>query len=236
MAGAKWFKFYPDDWLASPVVQTMTPLEEITYLRLLLFDWAGDGLEPNMERLAMLTRTDVTSVEAVVERAFSDHPKIEGRITNLRLHALREEMQKQQTQRVEAAQKSVEARRKARTNTSTKRKVNERSTGVGTTAKRALNEYKNREDKKEDKKKELIEKKSSHLLPSDWVPKDKEVAAENGIDYNAALEYFRDWATGANKKYADWNATWRNACRSWLKERLGVAPVGTTEDKHGLGW
>ena len=77
-------------------------------------------------------------------------------------------------------------------------------------------------------------KRRLHLLPKDFAPP-QHIAQEAGIDYQGALECFSDWANSKGKKYKDWTATFRGACRSWLKERYPhlrrapIKPHGSTE-------
>ena len=77
-------------------------------------------------------------------------------------------------------------------------------------------------------------KRGKHLLPKDFAPP-RSIAKEAGIDYEGAMESFADWANSRGKKYTDWTATFRNACRSWLKEkfphlrRTPIKPHGSTE-------
>ena len=78
-------------------------------------------------------------------------------------------------------------------------------------------------------KKEIAppKKRGLHLLPKDFAPP-QHIAQEAGIDYQGALECFSDWANSKGKKYKDWTATFRGACKSWLKERyphLRRAPI-----------
>jgi hypothetical protein len=70
-------------------------------------------------------------------------------------------------------------------------------------------------------KKEIAppKKRGLHLLPKDFAPP-RSIASEAGVDYEGALECFADWANSRGKKYTDWTATFRNACRSWLKEKF----------------
>ena len=85
-------------------------------------------------------------------------------------------------------------------------------------------------------KKEIAppKKRGLHLLPKDFAPP-QHIAQEAGIDYQGALECFSDWANSKGKKYKDWTATFRGACRSWLKERYPhlrrtpIKPHGNTE-------
>ena len=77
-------------------------------------------------------------------------------------------------------------------------------------------------------------KRGLHLLPKDFAPP-QHIAQEAGIDYQGALECFSDWANSKGKKYKDWTATFRGACKSWLKERYPhlrrtpIKPQGNTE-------
>ena len=70
-------------------------------------------------------------------------------------------------------------------------------------------------------KKEIAppKKRGLHLLPKDFAPP-RSIASEAGVDYEGALECFADWANSQGKKYTDWTACFRNACRSWLKEKF----------------
>ena len=77
-------------------------------------------------------------------------------------------------------------------------------------------------------------KRGKHYLPKDFAPP-RSIAKEAGIDYEGAMESFADWANSRGKKYTDWTACFRNACRSWLKEkfphlrRTPIKPHGNTE-------
>ena len=87
-------------------------------------------------------------------------------------------------------------------------------------------------------KKEIAppKKRGLHLLPKDFAPP-RSIASEAGIDYQGALECFADWANSKGKKYKDWTATFRGACKSWLKERyphLRRAPIKSHGDSQIL--
>jgi len=77
-------------------------------------------------------------------------------------------------------------------------------------------------------------KRGKHLLPQDFSPP-RSIALEAGIDHEGAMECFADWANSLGKKYVDWTATFRGACRSWLKakyphlRRTPIHPHGNTE-------
>ena len=62
-------------------------------------------------------------------------------------------------------------------------------------------------------------KRGKHLLPKDFAPP-RSIAKEAGVDHEGALECFADGANSQRKKYTDWTACFRNACRSWLKEKF----------------
>ena len=57
------------------------------------------------------------------------------------------------------------------------------------------------------------------LIPADFKP-DREIAKNAGVDYEQSLQCFIDWAVAGGKKYRDWDATYRNAAKSWLKEKF----------------
>ena len=87
-------------------------------------------------------------------------------------------------------------------------------------------------------KKEIAppKKRGLHLLPKDFAPP-RSIASEAGVDYEGALECFADWANSRGKKYTDWTATFRNACRSWLNEKfphLRRAPIKSHGDSQIL--
>jgi hypothetical protein len=77
-------------------------------------------------------------------------------------------------------------------------------------------------------------KRGKHLLPKDFSPP-RSIAKEAGIDYEGAMACFADWANSAGTMKTDWTATFRNACRSWLKKefpdlrRTPIHPHGNTE-------
>ncbi len=78
--------------------------------------------------------------------------------------------------------------------------------------------------------------RGKHLLPKDFSPP-RSIAKEAGVDYDGGLECFADWANSQGKKYTDWTACFRNACRSWLKEKfphLRRAPIKSHGDSQIL--
>ena len=66
---------------------------------------------------------------------------------------------------------------------------------------------------------------------------DQIIAEEAGIDYDGALEAFKDWANAGGKKYLDWDACFRTACKSWLKERFPhLRRVSSSISTQGLNF
>ena len=80
------------------------------------------------------------------------------------------------------------------------------------------------EDEDED---ENENERSSRIKPlgKKWKPnkKHEQLAKENKIDIKLAQEIFRDWAKAGGKRYVDWDATFRNALKGWLKERAPLS-------------
>jgi hypothetical protein len=62
-------------------------------------------------------------------------------------------------------------------------------------------------------------KKTKHPLPEDFDPP-REISEAAGLDHDRAVSAFKDWAVSKGHTYADWNATYRNACRSWLADKF----------------
>lgn len=62
-------------------------------------------------------------------------------------------------------------------------------------------------------------KKRAKQIPDDFDPP-REISEAHGLDHAKAVAAFMDWAIGGGKVYADWIATYRNACRSWLPSKF----------------
>jgi hypothetical protein len=62
-------------------------------------------------------------------------------------------------------------------------------------------------------------KKQKHPLPEDFDPP-REISEAAGLDHEKAVIAFTDWAVSKGHTYADWIATYRNACRSWLADKF----------------
>ena len=76
--------------------------------------------------------------------------------------------------------------------------------------------------------------RGKRLLPADFSP-DKLIADQAGIDYDGALEAFSDWAKAGGKKYLDWDACFRNACKTWLKEKFPhLRKITSSQTTKGL--
>ena len=68
-------------------------------------------------------------------------------------------------------------------------------------------------------KKSTPRKKNGSKIPDDFSPP-RSIAESEEIDHDLALSYFVDWAKGKGHTQVDWIATYRNACRGWIKERI----------------
>ena len=72
---------------------------------------------------------------------------------------------------------------------------------------------------KQPKSAEKNPRKKLPTLPEDFSPP-REIADNSLVNYEMALDAFKDWALGGGHTKADWIATFRTACRSWLPERF----------------
>ena len=62
-------------------------------------------------------------------------------------------------------------------------------------------------------------KKRATQIPDGFDPP-KEIAEKHELDHEKAVSYFIDWAKGKGHVQADWTATYRNACRTWIKDKM----------------
>ena len=72
------------------------------------------------------------------------------------------------------------------------------------------------------------ENETHSTIPENFSPPET-ISEEFGIDHQQALEIFIDWAKSNGHEKADWDATFRNACRTWIKERLPEKEVDEWE-------
>lgn len=108
--------FYVNDWLSSPRVQAMTPLQELAYFRLISFCWASqDASLPDDDNvLASLSRMGegwFDNGSQVVRKCFNQHPTKPGYLTNERVYELWSERQKWRDKSAEGGRKSGQSRR-----------------------------------------------------------------------------------------------------------------------------
>ena len=108
---------YCNDWISSPTVLSMTPLEELAYFRMCLFCWqSGDvSITDDIDKLAILTRTDVQVCSSVVQTAFVAHPHKDDHLTNERVFSLWTERREYVEKKRLAGVKSGESRRRNKT-------------------------------------------------------------------------------------------------------------------------
>ncbi len=62
-------------------------------------------------------------------------------------------------------------------------------------------------------------KKKGTTISDNFDPP-KSITQEEGLNHELAVQLFVDWAKGKGHVQAAWNATFRNACRGWIKERV----------------
>ena len=84
------FQFYPNDWLSSPKISTMTPAEEGAYIRLLCYAWSNPdcSLPDDDETLGQLSRLGerwLKGGSTRLRQCFTPHPRKPGRLFNARL-------------------------------------------------------------------------------------------------------------------------------------------------------
>lgn len=93
------FQFYPKEWLSSATVNLMTPAQEGGYFRLLCYAWLDKdcSLPDDDVQLATLSRlgegwlaNGSNQMSTVVRKCFVPHPKLAGRLVNVRLLKERE--------------------------------------------------------------------------------------------------------------------------------------------------
>lgn len=84
------FQFYVNDWLSSPKISMMTPMEEGAYIRLLAYAWADPdvSIPDDDTALAQLSRLGEAWFDGAgtkVLACFVPHPKKPGKLVNRRL-------------------------------------------------------------------------------------------------------------------------------------------------------
>jgi len=67
-------------------------------------------------------------------------------------------------------------------------------------------------------------------LPKGWEPneKHKELCKEYGLNFKAATDFFKNWATNTTKKYKDWDKVFHNAITGWLPKSMSQPRASTT--------
>jgi hypothetical protein len=78
----------------------------------------------------------------------------------------------------------------------------------------------------------ITKSKKKSSIELDWIPKNVEYAREHGLAPEQALEFFVTWAVSNGKTYKDWDLTWSNACRTWLKKQ-GLPTATPSKKKQG---
>lgn len=109
------FQFYPDDWLSSPKISTMTPAEEGAYIRLLSYSWNDpDCTIPDDDTsLAMLSRLGegwLNGSGNKLRACFVQHSKKTGRLFNVRLMKERKKQEDWRKKSQQGGKRSAESR------------------------------------------------------------------------------------------------------------------------------
>ena len=91
------------------------------------------------------------------------------------------------------------------------------------------------EDEDEDED-EVVTRKRKKIFPKGWKPNEFHIklAKVEEVSLKRAAQVFEDWARANGHRYVDWNRTFSNAVRGWLKERCpskGNAAVDATGEK-----
>jgi hypothetical protein len=91
------------------------------------------------------------------------------------------------------------------------------------------------EDEGEDED-EVVTPKRKKGFPKGWKPNayHVELAVKHEVSLDEGATVFEDWARANGHKYVDWDRTFSNAVRGWLKERCPskkVAAVDATGEK-----
>lgn len=131
----------------------------------------------------------------------------------------------------------------------TKRDQNENKTGSSANQMKETQKQKGGKEEGRRKKEEGERKNNPPLSPpagdkpkrknktgmtTDWFPTESgyEYAKQYGIEDTAlAVDIFKDWAIAGNKTYADWQLTWKSACRDWLPEKVLNAQANQARGK-----
>lgn len=106
------FQFYPDDFLGSPKVGTMTVEEIGVYTLLLCMDWNDTGFAYDEEDLARWCRCTVTQFRRAWKRVSRCFEERDGRLYNPRLDAERAKQQEWREKSAKGGRASAEAKAK----------------------------------------------------------------------------------------------------------------------------
>lgn len=107
------FQFYPNDWLSSAKVTLMSLEQQGAYMRLLAFDWTGNGIPDDDEELAglsLMRQGWFKGGSVLVRRCFGPHPTRPGFLTNPRLQTEREKQEKWRKKSSDGGLKSAQCR------------------------------------------------------------------------------------------------------------------------------
>jgi len=228
MSKAPAFQFYPSDFISDPTVQMMSNAEIGVYLKMLCFDWIGDGIPTDVERLFNLLDCNESELSICLEK----FEEIGGRYYNKRL---RKEREKQLNRREQAsAAGRASGRKRAEKRTTVERPLNDRSIPV---------ERKSNPISSSSSSPSVREKSKPKKSPQFKRPTVEEVteysrrrAAEGkpAIDPQKFVNHYdsNGWKVGRNPM-----KSWQAAVRTWEGNDIGKGgsfPSQTNSQTDGL--
>lgn len=240
------YQFYPADWLSSGSVILMTPAEEGAYIRLLAYDWMGDGIVDDDTVLATLSRLGEGWLKGGsnnVRKCFIPHPEKPGFLTNPRLQKEREKQKQWKEKSREGGLKSAASRaKKGGKGGSTKRKPtpNRPVEPKGNSSSSSLDEVTPNPqggDGAEDESEILLMIWSGHPQPARGRSSQRQlqaawrkIPAKERPDHDAVLDSLALWRASAEWRKED--GQFAQGVHLWVKHRKWeVVPTPSAQPK-----
>ena len=110
-----WFKFYPQDWLASATASGLSLAERGAYMTLLCVAWEHGGIPADTKRLAVMlgvSRQEFEELWGGLHAKWREHPDDPKRLVNPRQEDVRASQQRLYDARSEAGRLGGKAKRK----------------------------------------------------------------------------------------------------------------------------
>ncbi|MDH4328549.1 MAG: YdaU family protein [Nitrospira sp.] len=223
MATYPFFPFYPADWISSPRIMCSTLAEQGAYIRLLSVCWlSGTCSIPDDDKkiatLSGLPEQELTFVRSM----FTKHPTIEHALTNERLLLEWVKAQRISDSRSQAGKKSGKSRRTSVHHLIEQNKNKNRTlVGISQSQSQSQSELIKEEEKKGSAEGNIPavavkppKRKVLRSICDDDKPNDKHFAYGQrlGVDVGPQWGQFVNYCLAHDKRYADFNAAFRN----WL--------------------